>query len=76
MPQGFRDTVIALRAIFLGHTHHRGLQLLFNLGSSKSAPALESVKPLRDELAVQGENGVGLHDCGDFLQSLFSLPVV
>ena len=70
--QGPDDAVIAPGAILLGHADNQGLQLRVYLGTAWGLALLGAVKFLGHELAVPGENGVGLDDGGDFLEGLLA----
>src|SRR5712691_8652635 len=50
--QGSHDTVIAPRAIFLGHAHHQGLDLLVDRGTARGFSLGGTVKLRGHELAM------------------------
>jgi hypothetical protein len=72
MGQGADDTVIAPRAVLLGHAYHEGLQLLVNLRAAWSLALLGAIEFLSDELAVPGKNGLGCNDRRHLLQRLLA----
>src|SRR5437867_3763399 len=66
--QSPHDTVIAPRAILLGHPHNQGLQLLVDLRPPQSLAWRGAVKLLGDTPAVPCQDRVRLDDRGHFRQ--------
>ena len=72
MPQRPHNAVIAPRAILLGETHDQGLEFWIDWGASKRLALLGTVKRLRDEFPMPGQNRLRLDDHSDVRQRLLS----
>jgi hypothetical protein len=72
MFQGASYTVIVPASVLSGYPHDQGLELPAGLRAAWWVPLLGPVKLLGDEFAMPGENRIGLDDCGNFLQRLFT----
>ena len=68
--QRTHDAVIPPRAILAGHPHHQVFDLLVNAGTPNRLVWLGGVTFLIDELAVPGEDRVGLGNRRDRFQGL------
>jgi hypothetical protein len=75
MPEMFQrpsNTVIAPAPVLSGYPHHQGFQCPVGLRAAWCVLLLRPVNLLGDELAMPGENGVGLDNRGNFLQRLLT----
>jgi hypothetical protein len=59
-------------AVLFRQTEYSGLQILTDFGAAGRLPLLRTVKLLRGELAVPGQDGIRLHDAGHVLQRLLA----
>src|SRR5919109_3461459 len=72
MGQGPGNTIIAPRAILLGHADNQRLQRLVDLWASWSLPVLGAIKLPGDQLPVPRQDRIGCDDRGDLGQCLLA----
>jgi hypothetical protein len=70
--QSALDTIIAPGTIFSGHTDHHSFNLVVNSGPAYTLGGLRGGRLLGSELAVPGEDRIGLGNRGAFLQGLLT----